>query len=248
MPVRPGGCWVAGSEQTMRFRIIFVVLVLSITFSPFSALSSDHVIRLVTQREGDALTESGLPFVHCAMKKTNRAYEIDRVPWERAQRDTKAGLYDGFFMAAKNSERDVYATWSNPFVAIKWLSVTRREADVSPEHMSHLQFAANLGSARLAWLEEQHKEGKLTREAFAVETSNQAMKMLTSGRVDVALMNNFDLVKAIKRLSIDPLTLKTIVNREKGTAVYFNKVFLDANADFLDEFNATLTSCQEELK
>lgn len=224
------------------------MLAFSLALTPFSALSSDSVVKLATQREGHMLTDAGIPFVRCAMEKTDRSYEIVRVPWERAQRDTEAGLFDGFFMAAQNSKRDAYATRSKPFVNIEWLYVTRREAGFSPDHLNHLQFAANLGSARLRWLEEQHELGKITKKINAVDTIVQLVKMLTNGRIDVALMNNFDLEKAIKDLSIDPNEFKVFVNREKATALYFNKVFIDANAGFLDQFNAALTSCQEELK
>ncbi len=230
----------------MRFRTIFIVLVYAVVLHPFSVLSSDRAVKLATQREGNKLAETGEPFVRCAMEKINMPYEIVKVPWARAQRDTKEGLFDGFFMASRNSKRDAYAIWSKPFVTIKWLYVIRKDAEVSPDQLSHLQFAANLGSARLAWLKEQYKQGKLNKEVYAVDTNDQVMRMLTNRRIDVALMNNFDLDKSIKSLSIDPLKLKTFVAQEKPTALYFSRAFLKANPGFLDDFNAYLASCLKE--
>lgn len=131
---------------------ILIALVFVIFLPPFSAVSSDHVIRLATQREGNLLASIGEPFVRCAMLKTQQPYEIIKVPWARAQRDTKLGLYDGFFMASRNVKRDDYAIWSKPFVFIKWLYVTLKEDNVNLDQANHLQYAANLGSARLIWL------------------------------------------------------------------------------------------------
>ncbi len=230
----------------MRSISIFIVLVYAVVLYPSSALPSDPAVKLATQREGNKLTEIGEPFVRCAMEKTNMPYEIVKVPWARAQRDTKEGFFDGFFMASRNSKRDVYAIWSKPFVSIKWLYVTWRTAEVSQDQLSHLQFAANIGSARLAWLQEQYKQDKLNKKVNAVDTNDQVMRMLINRRIDVALMNNFDLEKSIKSLTIDPLKLKTFVAKEKPTALYFSKAFLEDNAGFLDKFNVYLASCLEK--
>jgi len=216
-----------------------------VLYSSF-AQSEQQIIKLATQRAGSLLTTAGEPLVHCAMGKANMPYEIIKVPWERAQRDTEQGLFDGFFMASRNSRRDEYATWSTPFVTIQWLYVVRKDAEIFLNNLSHLQFAANLGSARLAWLEEQYKQGKLNKTINAVDSNKQALKMLINRRIDVALMNNLDLNKTIKQRSIDPLNLKTFVAKEKPTALYFSKLFLDANAGFLDKFNASLLSCIKE--
>ena len=66
-------------------------------------------IRLAKQREGNKLSEEGEPFVRCAMDLLSEMYTITRGPWGRAQRGTEDGIYDGFFMAAKNKKRDAYA-------------------------------------------------------------------------------------------------------------------------------------------
>jgi len=231
-------------EQNMRLRITLIALMLA-TGGLYSSFvqSEQQVIKLATAKPGSLLSAAGEPLVHCAMGKTNMPYEIIKVPWVRAQRDTEQGLFDGFFMASRNSRRDEYATWSTPFVTIQWLYVVMEDTEISLNHLSHLQFAANLGSARLAWLEEQYKLGKLNKTINAVDSNKQALKMVLNRRIDVALMNNFDLNKTIKQLSIEPLSLKTFVAKENPTALYFSKLFLDANAGFLDEFNASLLSC-----
>lgn len=150
-----------------------------------------------------------------------------------------------FFMAAKNSKRDAYAIRSKPFVVIQWLYVTRRDTHFSTDDFSQLQFAANLGSARITWLEEQHKKGKLSKEPHAVDTVDQSIKMVTNRRAEVALMNNLDLEKSIRNLSIDSLILQTYVAKETSTGLYFSRAFLEINPGFLDEFNTYLDGCME---
>lgn len=92
----------------------------------------------------------------------------------------------------------------------------------------------------------QYKKGIITNEINEIDTNNQVIKMLINQRIDVALMNNFDLEKSIKEFSIDSAELKTFVVQEKPTALYLSKNFLETNSGFLDKFNASLEKCMEE--
>ena len=205
-------------------------------------------ILLARQPGWSSLSNTGEPFIQCAMEKVNQPYEIIHIPWERAQWGTKTGAYDGFFMASQNQSRDVYATFSHPFVMIRWFYVLKKNSPFSPEqeNFHSLVFSANLGSARLTWLEKRYQEGKISKKIEAVGKPEQMIRMLLADRIDVALMNDFDLDQTLKILSASPSRFKTFLVREIPTAIYFSKKFLQKKPFFLKEINTALVQCKEQ--
>jgi len=207
-------------------------------------------IKLATQPVGNALTKQGEPYIICAMGMLNQSFKVSRIPWKRAQMGTKYGEYDGFFMASKNKDRDVYATFSEPFVMIQWLYVTKKERKISPNDANFNSgiFIANLGSARHKWLENQHKKGLIKRKIGTTQDTEALLKMLLLDRADVALMNSADFNHVVKKLSLDRSQIKTYIAREKPTSIYFSKTFIKANPKFLDQFNNSMIQCKKKLK
>ncbi len=214
--------------------------------SPLGVTTARGEIRLATQVEENTVSEEGILLVVCAMDMIGEPYTITRVPWARAQRDTERGVFDGFFQASRNAQRDAYAVYSEPFVWIKWLYVTRKGAGISPEDpdFGTRIFSANLGSARLRWLQVKQESGEIS-ELTPAETPYVAIKMMLTDRVDVVLTNNFDLKGVFEEQSVDPYRVEIFTAREVPTAVYFGKEFVANNPGFLDRFNQSIKECKE---
>jgi ABC-type amino acid transport substrate-binding protein len=180
------------------------------------------------------------------MDKIGQPYSITRVPWTRAQRDTERGVFDGFFQASRNAQRDAYAVYSEPFVWIKWLYVTRKGSGISPEDTDFNTriFSANMGSARFRWLQVKQESGEISK-LTPVETPYVAIKMMLTDRVDVVLTNDFDLKGVFEEQSLDPDSMEIFTAREVPTGAYFSKDFVANNPGFLDRFNQRIKECGE---
>ena len=190
------------------------------------------------------------PYVRCAMDMIGRPYTIANVPWERAQRGTEDGAYDGFVIATRAEKRDEYATLSKTFYAVRWLYVVNKNSGISPEHpdFSSKRFSAARGSARLVWLEARYKKGEIREAVTVVDTPEQILKMLSANRIDVGLMNDHGLNSSIQNLSLDSDSFKTFMVRDTPAGVYFRRRFLNSNPEFMEIFNDAVLKCKKRLK
>ena len=232
----------------MAIKNIFLIFTCFLIFKPLISMAGPNEVILATQREGNPLLEAGKPYMECAMKAMGQPYRLVRGPWERAQRGTERGEYDGFLVAAKNAKRDKYAVFSEPFVNVDWIYVVKKESGISPDDadFNSRVFSANLGSARLIWLKERYEKGIIDK-LESVDTSDQVLRMLMADRIDVALVNNFDFVLLLQTISFDPKDFKTHLVRRVPAATYFSKKFLSENPEFLQKYNAGIINCKKKL-
>lgn len=221
-------------------------IVLLVTIALFAGPGGADEIRLATQPKGHRLSVESRPYVECALKAMGRAYTIEQVPWKRAQRETEAGAYDGFFIATRNDKRDVYAVFSSPFYAIKWLYVVKVHSALSPDlpNFKTSRFGADLGSARLAWLQRQKAAGEITGGVMGVNSPDQVLKMLLSGRIEVGLLNDHGLTQSLARLCLDPGRFRTFWVHDTPAGVYFSKSFLKKNLGFMEGFDRAIDTCK----
>ncbi|MDM8535602.1 ABC transporter substrate-binding protein [Desulfobacterales bacterium HSG17] len=204
-------------------------------------------IKLATQREGHRLSAESAPFVKCAMNMINQPYLIDKIPWERAQKDTEDGINDGFFIATKNKKRDSYAVFAEPIYTIRWLYIVNKDSGIAPGNtdFNTRLFCADIGSARYKWLDAKYSKGEISNEITAVDLPEQMLKMLKANRIDVAVINAHGFDTALKKLSLPPDTFKTFLMREIPAGIYFNKKFLNNTPDFIEKFNNALKRCKK---
>ena len=206
-------------------------------------------IKLATQPKGHRLSKESEPFVRCAMDMIGKPYTIFNLPWERAQRGTIDGTYDGFFIATRNEKRDAYAVFSETFYAIKWLYVVNKDSAIFPDQpeFASKRFAADQGSARLLWLKERFGKGEISEAVTVVDTPGQILKMLSANRIEVGLMNDHSFSSSIHDLSLDPQNFKTFLVRDTPAGVYFSKRFLTDNPEFMGIFNNAVLKCKKRL-
>ena len=205
-------------------------------------------LKLATQPHGHKLSEESKPYVCCALDKLNFTYSISHVPWERAQRETAEGRYHGFFIATRNDRRDRFAEFSKPFYSIKWIYVGQKDFMVRPDSpgLVSLGFSADIGSARLVWLEEQFTQGTFNKKITAVDQPEQILKMIQAGRVDVGVLNHHRFRTALNNLSLPRDDFRTFVMRTTPAGIYFNKEFLVHHPGFLGRFNHAMDACKNK--
>ncbi len=179
--------------------------------------------------------------VTCAMDKLKLVYEIQMVPWKRAQNTVKEGNAHGFFAASRNTDRDKYATIST-VVADQywnWYLLKGESLDpTDPTFKSKGKVTSWFGSNSLKWLK---------KNGYAIsgnpKNASQLVKMLEAKRVHAIFGSNFTIEAELKKLGLTD-KVKIIKGLHKPMGVYFSKKFLEKNPGFLEKFNKLVEGCK----
>lgn len=225
----------------IKYRVLLYAI--SLILFNFSPLSASNEVTLAGETQHTAIQS---PFVKCAFEAIGRDVRIVAVSWTRAQHGTKNGDYDGFFMAAQNKDRDLYATLSKPFYEIDWVYVMRTDNDIKPSDLNFFQhrFSVQNGTARHNWLINKLSELGISGNIFSSQKTDRSLELLLMGRIDVALENSQNLDKAYLEENIGPSLFKTFVVKAFPIGVYFSNYFLNAEPDFIKQFNEAVITCR----
>jgi len=207
---------------------------------------ASETLRLATETIR-SLNQKGLPYLECVLSRLDIPKEITSMPWARAQLATEHSLFDGFFMASRNDERDRYAVLSEPFFNIDWVYVVKKENNLTPDGPKFKQktFAANIGSARNTWLQNKHDQGIIAHKIVSPHDTFNSLIMLALGRVDVVLENNENLKEIYEQTGYSASDFNTYAARSVPVGVYFSKTFLNSQPYFLGKFNASIKVCKK---
>ncbi|MEN6081152.1 transporter substrate-binding domain-containing protein [Chromobacterium piscinae] len=176
--------------------------------------------------QADGLT---VQVVDCALKKMQRPYTLDFVPWPRAQWQVQHLQSDGFFAATQSEERDRYATLSAPLIPYErrwYLLKANPLSPSSPEFKRQARIAAFSGSNMDIWLRDHGY-----RLSATPGNSEQLLRMLQSRRVDAVLGNSYAVdalsppgtsdraAQRVGRSAADGPLLRQILPRPRRTSI-----------------------------
>ena len=176
--------------------------------------------------------------IRCALERIGFSADIAIFPWAEAQQRVRDGKSDGFFSAARNAQRDAFATRSKGIAPQTWRWYWPEGRQVNLEDRE-TKIVVQSGTAMQQWLTDNGY-----KHVQAVETTQDVIALVKQGTVDVALASqlSFELgmmVSGIKEASISSQLLWS------GTlGVYFGKEFLERHPTFLARFNAEIPSCR----
>ncbi len=213
------------------------------------AQTTPKKILLTTQKwepyqvpNGKKLEGIAVKVVECVLGKMNRPYEIQVLPWKRAQSDVEEGKAQGFFAASKDPKRDKYAVATDVIADQKWNWYLPKDSQLdptAPDFKDKAAVAATLGSNMLNWLEENKFKVKAKPD-----NAEQLARMLQLKRVDAFLANEFATDEVLKKLKLDKSEFKIVLNKDQPLSVYFSKKFVEEEPEFLKQFNAQIAGCR----
>ena len=179
--------------------------------------------------------------VKCALQKLKTPFQIDILPWKRAQYLVKENKADAFFAASAKKGRNTFAQKSDKVAEQIWQWVFLKNSKLNPKDKrfkKQARVASFIGANMLDWLLE--NKYNVTSKP---KNSEDLLKMLMSKRVDAILINNLVLDKLILKEEFKFLSLNRIDVKNKPLFVYFNKAFLKKHPQFLNGFNKYLSLC-----
>jgi hypothetical protein len=186
-------------------------------------------------------TKSGsVAHVECIFDRLNIPYRIQNMPWRRARQEVYAGSLDGFFTAMMR-ERATDARLSAPLVLENWYWFWRKDEAPPGDEYFRGRVGAILGSHQSAWFE--HVDYPIAQR---VNTLDQLLKLVLSGRLDAFIADYDQFEEALKKVGADEEQFDSQFFRYMPLGVYFGRLFLDAHPSFMAEFNRHVYSCAPE--
>ncbi|MFV3073182.1 substrate-binding periplasmic protein [Niveispirillum fermenti] len=182
---------------------------------------------------------TSLRALDCIMDRLDQRYEVDLAPWLRAREQVRQGAVAGIFSVAPDPEGPRDGHLSLPLALERWVWVTPAGIRlVKMDLHQRRRIAAVLGSNQLKWLRGQGRDV----DGMA-RTSTQLLRMLAAGRVEAVLMDQAELLSAIKQAGADPAQFQVSFQRYMPLGVYFAAPFLRSNPHFLERFNGEIGHC-----
>lgn len=186
------------------------------------------------------LSGQSIDVLQCVLGKMDYAYEISLLPWARANEELKSGASDGIFTAAPAASLDKFAEMSAPFALEKWHWYFRHHDSAkifSPQGKS-------IGVVRsgnpASWM----KNYNLTT-TIEVNTVQQLVRMLQSGRIDAFIEDELKVQDALKELRLEQNVFDSDFSHYMPLGIYFSREFLQKSPDFLEFFNGQLQYCAQ---
>ena len=181
----------------------------------------------------------------CIMSRINQPFVIHKLPWKRAQEETKVGKLDGFFSASRNEIRDGYATLSEVFLPQERIFYTLKEKIRLPLEAYTIEYikenvsvGARYGSNTLHSLKKENYN-----IGAAPQTQSQLLKMLELGRIGAVLENSLVFPDLVQKMGKSMLDFYQVPQKKKNMGVYFGHQFLTKHPDFLKKFNQNVQAC-----
>lgn len=185
---------------------------------------------------------SAVDVVRCVLDKMEKPYEIDVVPWKRAQAMVIKDQADGFFAGSQNSKRDKYAQMSTPIADQNWMWFLLKSSQLTPDKdifKSQATVSSFLGANMHKWLTD---NGYNVSSSPPVNTED-LLKMLLARRLDAILANDQVMAALLEKKKVSDV-VKTFLNKKKPLGIYFSNTFMDKNPDFLIRFNSFVAECR----
>jgi len=181
--------------------------------------------------EKGKLTGNSVKILECIFQKLNMPYNIDIVPWKRAQYNVKHNIVHGFFTTIPFAEADEYAVISSPIIPEKWYFYYK-DKNFLTQNTKNLKIGIIRWSNQSNWL--LSNDYSISSEAFKF---TQLLKLLNLGRIDTCLLDQktFELECSKHNININKFVFKFCKYTPLG--VYFSKNYLKKKPLFLKRFN-----------
>jgi len=102
------------------------------------------------------LSGEAVQVLDCALSRLQLAYQVDLVPWKRAQVNVQQQRSDGYFSVMADPAQSAFATLSAPLVQEKWYWYALTPAVLqTADFPVGLRIGALRGSNQANWLQEQ---------------------------------------------------------------------------------------------
>lgn len=227
--------------------IIFAILCLILIRLP--AYSEDPPIVLQTQLHPPYQVMSGSHLsgpipdtLRCIFNELRRSYVISLAPTKRNRKLLQTNRIDGFFLSIPDEKLDKTAIPTKPLALERWKYFRLKDSPLPDFPDDHL-VGAVLGSNEAVWLEQ---EGKNTSRV--IPNIKSLVKLLERKRIPFALADENVFKATSEQTGARLEDMSSTFVRYVPLVAYFSKSFVSHNPDFIDNFNASLDLCVNDVR
>ena len=191
--------------------------------------------------QGDQFEGTATNTVKCILNHMKLDYQINVLPWQRAQEEVKSGHAQAFYSAGITDERNTYAIASNKINSYKWiwyLLINSPFDPKSPDFKQKAEVATKFGTALETYL----IKNKYHLVSSPKEVTN-LFEMLEAKRFDAFLSPEESAIEAMKKMKLDKKKFKIIFHSNNSLVFYFSKKYVSKNKNIVNQFNSFIKVC-----
>ncbi|MEE2024155.1 cellulose-binding family II protein [Alkalimonas mucilaginosa] len=176
--------------------------------------------------------------VHCILQQMRTPYQLQTLPWLRAQREVQMQRLDGYFTAILLAEMQHYGELSAPMFLENWYWFTH--PDSIGKSSATTRYGVIRGSHQANWFDVMG-----IRPEVEVNTLSELIQILRRQRIDKVLLDLEDFEFAAEQLALDSSNYQRTFFRYVPLGLFVSHQFLQARPDFLQQFNHHIHSCAQ---
>ncbi|MGF1742369.1 transporter substrate-binding domain-containing protein [Vibrio profundum] len=185
------------------------------------------------------LSGSVVALMKCSLDKLETPYKISVYPWKRSVGFLRASVVDIIFSYEQNSALDSVAQFSTPLVLESWYWYwTKTLPEVNGDYHDS-SIAVVLGSSQERWLAD--NQYKKVHPVLSIE---QALGLLSIGRVDLLLSDSTQIEATSQKMGIDLGKFGREFIRFSTLGAYISNKFIKNNPNYFALLNESIKSCE----
>jgi polar amino acid transport system substrate-binding protein len=191
--------------------------------------------------QGNHLEGTATKVVKCVLSHMKLDYQINVLPWKRAQEEVRSDHAQAFYSAGITKERDNYAIPTKQIANYKWYWFLAKNSTLEPESPKFKQnsdVAAKFGTGLESFL----KENNYRLVASPKEIKN-LLEMLEAKRFDAFLSPKEPAMETMKKMNLDKNKFKIIFHSNNVLVFYFSKKYVSENKNAVHQFNSFIKKC-----
>ncbi|KAB8037638.1 transporter substrate-binding domain-containing protein [Silvanigrella paludirubra] len=179
--------------------------------------------------------------LECVLKQMKLDYQINVLPWKRAQEDVKLGKAQAFYAAGITNERNDFAVPTEKIANYKWIWIFNKGENLDPtkkEFKKKALLAAKFGTGPETFLAENNY--KLVASPKEI---HNLFEMLQGKRFDAFLSPEEPALEFMKKNQMNKNNFKFIFHSNNPLVFYFSKKYVEKNQNSVKIFNSYLKNC-----
>lgn len=170
----------------------------------------------VTYLEHGEASGLGVAIVKEIMSRAGITAKITVVPWVRGYKAVLSEKNSGLFTTTRTAEREPLFKWIGPLISTNGLLYARKDAGI---RISSLQDAGKTTQIAVprGWYLDQILNAAGLNNLYQLPTPAKALKMLHSGRVQLAAIDDINLNSIAREINADPSEFTPVYQIQKNS-------------------------------
>ena len=228
-------------DVTMKFTAIVITFFICFALNSQPIILNTELAAPYQIMSNGVLSGKSVQTVECVLDRLEYDLEVQVVPWKRAMANVRSNRANGFFASMISNDLDSFAEISAPIILEKWYFFSlKSRKDIISQDKENIRIGSIFGSNQYMWLEENGYEN-----IQGVETYDQLFKLLEIERIDAIFADYRTFYDEMEASGYED-NYEHEFCKFTPLGVYFSRIFLNKNPEFMNQFNESISVCSPE--